>query len=83
MHRRTAKETARERVLSDTELARVWDAAETVGGIAGGFFKLLILTGQRRDEVATMRWADLDLPAGVWTLPRERTKGDRAHEAAR
>ncbi len=74
------KETERDRVLSDEEVTKLWKAAEKTGGIPGGFFKTLILTAQRRDEVATMRWADLDLEAKVWTIPREDTKGDRAHE---
>jgi len=39
-----------------------------------------MLTGQRRDEVATMRWPDINLTAALWTIPREFTKNDRAHE---
>jgi integrase len=66
--------------VEGAELAKVWVAAETMGGLSGAFFKCLILTGQRRDEVSGMRWADLDLEAKVWTLPREATKGDRSHE---
>src|SRR5687767_2790467 len=46
----------------------------------GPIFKLLLLTGQRRGEVASMRWADLDLDKGVWTLSSEATKAGRAHE---
>jgi hypothetical protein len=49
------KETERERVLADDELLRLWRAADQIGGVAGGFVKMLILTGQRRDEVAGMR----------------------------
>lgn len=75
-----AKETERERVLTDDELVKVWTAAATMGGVSGAFLQSLILTAQRRDEVATMRWADLDLDVRVWTLPREATKGDRSHE---
>ena len=74
------KETERERVLTDEELVRVWRAAEAMSGAAGGFVRLLILSGQRRDEVANMRWQDLDLEKGLWTLPREATKGNRSHE---
>jgi len=74
------KEVERERVLTDDELTRLWTAADKTGGVAGGFFKALILSGQRRDEVATMRWADLNMETKVWTLPREATKGDRSHE---
>lgn len=74
------KEIERERVLTDEELVKVWSAADTMGGVSGAFLKSLILTGQRRDEVSSMRWVDLDLAARVWTLPREATKGDRSHE---
>lgn len=74
------KETQRDRVLSDDELVKVWRAAEQAGGICGAFFRLLILLGQRREEIATMRWCDLDLDTRTWTLPRESTKADRAHE---
>jgi integrase len=78
--RAPGKETQRERVLDDTELAAVWRAAERLGGAAGAFVRLLVLTGQRRDEVAKVRWVDLDLEKRVWTLPREATKADRTHE---
>jgi integrase len=78
--RAPGKETERERVLADDELVRLWRAVDEIGGAAGGFVKLLILTGQRRDEVARMRWDDLDLDLRVWTIPKEGTKGDRTHE---
>ncbi len=39
-----------------------------------------MLTGQRRDEIATVRWDHLDFDNRVWTIPREETKGDRTHE---
>jgi integrase len=74
------KEVERERVLTDHELIRVWAAADKTGGISGVFFKTLILTAQRREEVAGMRWADLNMETRVWTLQREATKGDRSHE---
>src|SRR3954452_21822239 len=55
-------------------------AAEAVGWPFGPCVKLLILTAQRRDEVAHMRWSEIDLDAAMWTLPRERAKNDKAHE---
>ncbi|MGI8705157.1 MAG: tyrosine-type recombinase/integrase [Sphingomicrobium sp.] len=45
----------------------------------GAYFRLLLLLGQRRGEVANMRWASLDLEKGVWTLDADETKADRAH----
>lgn len=71
-------EAARERVLSMDEIARVWRAAGLLGYPGGPWARLLILTGQRRSEVAGMRWADLDLAAGTWTLTSGQTKGKRA-----
>ena len=73
------EEKARERVLDMAEIARVWRGAELLGYPAGPFFRLLILTGQRRTEVASIRWADLDLKGGTWTLPASSTKASRGH----
>ena len=71
------KETARDRVLTDTELKAVWQACAGLGYPFGPLFRLLILTGQRRDEIAHMAWPDIE--DGTWTLPREITKSDRVH----
>jgi integrase len=69
-----AKEVARDRVLSDTELAQVVLAARRMGGPYGGIVEFLALTGQRREEVARLRWEELDLDRRIWTLPKSRTK---------
>ncbi len=45
----------------------------------GAYFRLLLLTGQRRGEVAAMRWASIDLEEGNWFLEADETKSDRAH----
>ena len=73
------KERARDRVLTEHETARVWQAACTVGFPFGPAVQLLLLTGQRRDEVSHMRWRELDLDNGSWTIPAERNKGGRLH----
>ncbi|MBX6743582.1 MAG: site-specific integrase [Acetobacteraceae bacterium] len=75
-----ARETARERVLSDAELAAIWHAAEGLGAPWTAILRLLILTGQRRGEVAGMAWAELDLAVGLWSLPGDRTKNGRPHD---
>jgi integrase len=72
-------EVARDRVLSDAELAAVWRAADGLEPPYGAFVKLLALSGQRRTEIAAMEWRELDLDAKVWTLPKERAKNDREH----
>src|SRR5262245_319471 len=73
-------ERARDRVLSDDQLRRVWAAAEKLDGTFGPLVKLLALTGQRRDEVAGVRWDELDLDTRLWTLPPARTKNNQPHE---
>lgn len=74
-----AAETARDRVLSDDELVCVWRAAEAMTHPFGTFVQALILTAQRRDEVAGMAWRELDFSQAQWVLPGERTKNGRAH----
>lgn len=71
---------ARDRVLADAELRLIWRAAESLGFPFGPIFKLAMLTGQRRGEVAGMAWAELDLGAGLWRIPAARTKNKQAHE---
>ena len=71
---------ARDRVLSDCELRAVWNGADGLGYPFGPILKLLILTGQRRAEVAGMQWAEVDLEAATWRIPKERSKNGKAHE---
>jgi integrase len=78
--KRPGVERSRERVLTDAELVAVWRATERVGYPTGPLTQLLILTAQRRSEVAGLRWSELDLTARTWRLPSERTKSDRPHE---
>src|SRR5262249_32561771 len=54
-----SKEVARDRVLDDDELAQVILAARKIGRPYGGIVELLALTGQRREEVARLQWAEL------------------------
>ena len=74
-----ARETSRDRVLSDAELGGVWRAAGALEYPFGPFLRLLILTLQRRNEVAAMRWAELDADFLTWTLPASRAKNRKQH----
>lgn len=69
----------RDRVLADTELAALWRATGKLGAPFGPFFRVLILTGQRRGEVAAMQWAELDRASATWTIPADRAKNGVAH----
>ncbi len=90
-------EVSRDRVLSIGELAAIWHASEPTqanhGDLFEGIVKLLMLTGQRRNEIAAMRWAEVveDYPLATdskgnptetctaLVLPPERTKNARPH----
>lgn len=77
--RSAIKETSRDRVLSDAELAAVWRAAEALGAPFGPYIRFLAITGQRRSETARMRWRDIDLDAATWEIPAIENKQGRAH----
>lgn len=62
---RAAAEEERDRVLTDAEIIAIWNAAGTLGFPFGPFFRVALLTGQRRDEVARMRWEDLALESRI------------------
>lgn len=72
-------EAPRDRWLDMDEVKRVWEAIGLAGYPFGHFVKVLLLTGQRRTEVATMRWADIDFEAATWTLRAGATKAEREH----
>ena len=69
----------RDRVLEDFEVAAFWKAAGDVAWPFSSIYRLLLLTGCRREEVAGARWSELDLEAGIWTILGERTKNGREH----
>lgn len=77
--KRPTKETPAARVLSDDELAAVWRATAGLAYPGREFARLLILTGQRRDDVRLMHWGELDLERGDWVIPAARYKSARAH----
>lgn len=70
---------ARDRVLYDGELSVIWRASNEMATPWGPFYRLLILTGQRKSEVAGMVWAELDRKSGVWTIPADRAKNKKVH----
>jgi integrase len=74
------KEKARDRVLFDAEIIAFWRAADDLGWPFGPLFQLLLLTAQRRDEVASMEWSEVNLDTGLWSIPREKAKNDHGHD---
>jgi integrase len=69
---------SRDRVLTQDELRTLWR------GLGDGRFadivRLLLLTGQRRNEIGRLTWSEVDLTRRVIVLGAERTKNSRSHE---
>lgn len=100
-----ARETSRDRVLTDDEIRALWrllsrqadthekpapgrasarrraddDPICPIGPALAAAWKVRLLTAQRGGEVIRMRWADLDLAAGWWTIPSTDTKNGEPH----
>jgi integrase len=72
-----AKTVERDRVLSDCEIAAIWHATYEMPAPYGQMYRMFFLTGQRRSEVATMQWSEVE--GDLWTMPRNKVKMDRAH----
>jgi integrase len=74
---KAAESGARDRVLTNDEINHLWHALPK--GDYGDITKLLLLTGQRRQEIGDLRWSEVDMETGQITLPAERTKNGRQH----
>jgi integrase len=68
---------ARERHLTDDEIRQLWQALPE--GDFGDLIRLLLLTGQRRQEIGNLAWSEVDLETGTITLSGKRTKNGRPH----
>ena len=73
------KEQQRDRVLTDEEVRAVWDACGHLDPVLEVHVKLRLLTAQRGNEIRTMRWEDLELDTGWWTIPAHITKNGLSH----
>jgi integrase len=74
---KAVEEESRDRVLTSIELAAIWPACREDD--YGRIIRLLMLTGQRREEVGGMLWDELDLERGLWTMAGARTKNGKRH----
>ncbi len=70
----------RRRLLAPDEIKAIWNGCYMEGFPYGPFYRLQLLTGQRRNEVAEMRRRELDLEDRVWRIPASRTKNRLPHE---
>lgn len=75
---KSAEEISRDHVLKDQELAAIWNACRDDDH--GRIVRLLLLTGQRREEVGAMAISEIDVASALWTIPRDRTKNGLPHD---
>ena len=73
-------EIPRDRTLSPDELASLWRAINRLPELPRAYFRAVLLTGARRNEVGRMEWSEVDLDAALWRLPAERNKSARPFE---
>src|SRR6516165_4615604 len=73
-------ETPRDRTLTAEELIALWRAIEKLPELPRAYFRVVLLTGARRNEVGRLAWSELDLDASLWRLPADRNKSGRAFE---
>lgn len=76
---RPKRNEPRDRVLSDRELAALWQSAVEDGYPFGHLVQMLILTAQRRGEVLDAACDEFDFKAKVWTVPGDRAKNGKAN----
>ena len=72
-------EASRDRVLSPNEINSIYKATFKMAYPFGPLFRILILTGQRLNEVAGCSWDEFDLENKKWELPKKRSKNKISH----
>ena len=79
--KKPTKETTRDRVLTDDEIRRLWEACATQNPYVCAWFRLRLVTAQRGGELLQMRWQDIDARSHFWTIPAEFVKNAHGHRA--
>jgi integrase len=77
--KKPTKEASRDRVLTDDEIRRIWDACDTQNPYVSAWFRLRLVTAQRGGELLQMRWQDIDEKSHFWSIPAEYVKNALGH----
>ena len=77
--KKPTKEASRDRVLTDEEIRRIWDACETQNPYVCGWFRMRLVTAQRGGELLQMRWQDIDAKSHFWSIPGAFVKNAHGH----
>ena len=76
---RPGAEHQRDRVLTASELRRLWHALDEADATTAALYRLHLLTAQRGGELRSMAWKDVDLESGWWIIPAEESKNKLSH----
>jgi len=76
----TAEATSRDVFLDEWEIAQLRVCLSEMAPNPRHYFLMVLLTGARRENVATMRWEEIDLESALWTVPAEKSKNGRPIE---
>lgn len=76
-----AKENRRDRILSDGEIRQFWTKLDQcrMSENIRLILKLILVTAQRKGEIAFSEWEEFDLETGWWTIPKEKSKNALPH----
>jgi integrase len=77
--KKPTKEMTRDRVLTQDEIRRLWEACATQNAYVCAWFRLRLVTAQRGGELLQMRWRDIDSKSHFWTIPAEFVKNAHGH----
>jgi integrase len=78
--KRRKVERERQRALSGDEIKALWNGLDSLPAPIPAFVRTLLLTGARRENARTLRWAELDLKNRVWTIPGSKSKNEKPYE---
>lgn len=70
---------SRDRVLTDDEIRAFWKATDSLGPAYRDVYRILLLTGQRLNDIARASWSEIDFDKKTLTVPAARFKSDRDH----
>lgn len=76
---KATKENARERMPSMAEVREIFEASDGLGQLFGPFVRLLILTAQRRSDIAKLKWSEVEFDQSRISLAGSRTKNGKPH----
>ncbi len=81
LQRPGGRESSRDRLLTEEEVQTVWQRLDSAKLTAPTrmALRLLLVTAQRRGELARAQWKDIDLAAALWTIPAEHAKNGKTH----